>query len=104
MQPRRQPRKPPRAQRQAQVQYWALWALAGLAFVGLVIKIALDIELSNLEREAVEKQQFVNQTIQVSRLNGQLVQLMANVAAATGDSGITRLLTEQGIQFEVKRK
>lgn len=98
------PRATPATSRQAQLQYWALWGLAGLAIVGLLARIALDVQVSNLERDAVAKQQFVNQTVAVSRLNGQLVQLLANVAASTGDGDIERLLNEQGIQFQASPK
>lgn len=89
--------------RQAQLQCWVLWLLAGLAVCALLAKIALDLRTNNLEREAVAKQQFVNQTIPVSRLNVQLIQLLANVAASTQDPDIRRLLDAQGIQYSVKQ-
>lgn len=90
--------------RQAQVQFWSLWGLAGLAVFALVLKILLNIQNAGLERDAVEKQQFINQTMPVSRLNVQLVQGIANVAARTGDPELEKLLAGQGIQFEVKNR
>lgn len=80
-----------------------LWLLAGLAVCALVAKIALDLRAGSLERDVVAKQQYVNQTMQVSRLNVQLIQLLANVAASTGDPDIRMLLDAQGIQYSVKQ-
>jgi len=87
--------------RQAQRQYWSLWGLSGLAAVALLGKIVIDISVGRLEGELLQKQQFVNQTMVVSRLNVQLIQGMANTAARNGDTEIAQLLNEQGIRFEV---
>ena len=90
--------------RQAQVQYWTLWALAGLAVAALGVKLMLNINNAAIEREIVGKQEFVSQTVPVSRLNVQLVQEIANVAAQTGVPALEALLAEQGIQFEVSTR
>jgi len=70
--------------------------------LSLIVKIVFNVQNAGLEREIVEKQLFVNQTLPVSRLNVQLVQGIANVAAQTGDPALEDLLAGQGIQFEVK--
>lgn len=88
--------------RQALIQYWALWGLASLAVLALIVKVALSTQNTGLERDIVEKQRFVSQTVPISRLNVQLVQDIANAAARTGDPALEKLLARQGIQFEIK--
>lgn len=100
----RSPAPAPSPSRPAPLQYRLLWLLAGLAACALIAKIALDVRAAGLERDVVTKQQFVNQTMPISRLNVQLIQLLANVAASTGDPDIRVLLDTQGIQYSVKQQ
>ena len=90
--------------RQAQIQFRSLWGLAGCVILALVVKVIFNVQNAGLERDVTEKQQFVSQTLPVSRLNVQLVQEIANVAAQTGDAALEELLAGQGIQFEVQNR
>jgi len=89
--------------RRARFEHRVLWGLAALAAAGLLGKFMLDVRVAGLESTLAEKQQFVNQTLPISRLNGQLVQTLANVSARTGDQALSELLAGQGIQFSVNR-
>ena len=94
----------PQPSRQAQLQYAVLWLLAGLAVLALIAKIYLGARAAGLERDGIAMQQFINQSMTVSRLNVELIQLLANVAANTGDRDISTLLDAQGIQYSATQQ
>lgn len=81
-----------------------LWGISLLAVVVVGI-VAGNIYLhrANLElsEELAQRQQFINESIRLSRLNTQLVQALATVAAQTDDQAIRDLLASHGITFTV---
>lgn len=82
----------------------AMWALTALAAVACVLA-ALNIFLSSANRglqiEANQRQQFINQTTQLSALNTQIINALAAAAAQTNDEAIRAMLAAQGITYTV---
>ena len=81
---------------------WEFWTLNGLALLALalwVINLALANGVRALQREANANQQFLNESDQINRLNGQLAQALAAVAVESDDPGIRALLNANGISF-----
>ena len=75
-------------------------ALTGLAAVAVVLVLAnIWLVLGNQPRQAEvnQRQQFINQSTQMSRLNEGLVRAIAAAAVTTNDDTLRGLLTEQGI-------
>ena len=54
-----------------------------------------------LQEELANRQQFINESIRLSRFNTQLVQALATMAAQTDDQAIRGLLASHGISFTV---
>jgi hypothetical protein len=72
---------------------------SGVALLMVVLNIGLSSRNLGMQADIGERQQFINQTIQVSRLNGQVIQGLANLSAQTGDKEIQGLLASHGISF-----
>ena len=80
-------------------QFWFLTVAAGIALALVAVNIVLARKNQSLQTEINNRQQFINQTIQVSRLNTQVIQGLANLSASTGDQQIKDLLAANGISF-----
>jgi hypothetical protein len=85
---------------------WMLWALSGLAGLGLVlviINIVLFTGNRSIQAEVNTRQQFINQSLQLDRLNRELISALANLAARNNDEQLKNLLTAHGITFSVNQ-
>ena len=81
-----------------------LWGVAAIAVIALGF-VAANIFLHRtnlaLQEELAQRQQFINESIRLSRLNTQLVQALATLAAQSDDQAIGDLLANHGITFTV---
>ena len=81
-----------------------LWSVAVIAVIALGF-VAANIYLHRanlaLQEELAQRQQFINESIRLSRLNTQLVQALATLAAQSDDQAIRDLLASHGITFTV---
>ncbi len=82
-------------------QYWLLTALGGVAFVVALMNIYLFQDSRSLREEISQRQQYINQTIQLSRLNNEIIKSLAQLAVANQDKQISDLLTSHGIVVTV---
>lgn len=85
---------------------WILWALSGLAGLGLVlviINIVLFTGNRSIQAEVNTRQQFINQSLQLDRLNRDLIAALANLAARNNDEQLKNLLTSHGITLSVNQ-
>ncbi len=83
-------------------QYWLLVILGGLTLVVAIAAIYLAGGNQKLAAELQSKQAFIQQTLPLSKLNGELVQGIAKTAANIGDAELKALLERQGISFSPK--
>ena len=81
-------------------QYWLLVTLGGLTLLVAIAAIFFASSNQNLAAELQSRQQFIQQTLPLSKLNGELVQGIAKTAANIGDSELKALLERQGISFQ----
>ncbi len=84
-------------------QFWSLNALAILVLVSVIVNSALFSANRALQTDIRANQQFINETVKLSRLNTELIQALANRAAQTNDEQIKQLLSSQGIQYSKNR-
>lgn len=82
-------------------QFWLLTLVSALALVLVVFNITLALFNADLRREANERQQFINQSVKLSQLHGQLVKGLATLSARTNDEQLRKVLADQGINFTV---
>jgi hypothetical protein len=85
---------------------WFRWFLSGIAVLGLafvVINIFLFLGNRTIQGEVNDRQQFINQSMQLDRLNRELIAALANLAARNNDDQIRNLLASHGITFTVNQ-
>lgn len=81
---------------------WPLWVITLVAGVSAVLAITnyfLAGSNTQLITEVRERQQVINQAIQLSPLNAQLSQLIANLAQRSGDIDLRAVLERHGISL-----
>ena len=85
---------------------WFRGVLSGVALLGLifvVVNIFLFLGNRTIQGEVNDRQQFINQSIQLDRLNRELIAALANLAARNNDDQIRNLLASHGITFTVNQ-
>src|SRR5208282_2244577 len=73
--------------------------LAGLTLLLVCINVWLVLGDQSRQAEVNRRQQFINQSIQLGRVNESLVRALATTAVNNKDDKLRNLLTEQGINF-----
>jgi hypothetical protein len=73
--------------------------LSALAAVLVIAYIVLVQENRAVQREVNQRQQFINQSIQLGRVNEALIRALAAAAASSNDQRLRELLTQNGITF-----
>jgi len=76
-----------------------LTAVAVAALIMAALGIILQRNIQAMRSEIDDRQQYINQTIRISRLNTQFIQALASLSARTGDEQLRRILAEHGISF-----
>jgi hypothetical protein len=85
---------------------WFRGVLSGVALLSLifvVVNIFLFLGNRTIQGEVNDRQQFINQSIQLDRLNRELIAALANLAARNNDDQVRNLLASQGITFTVNQ-
>lgn len=85
-------------------QYWLLILLSGIALILIVFNMLFAKMNHSIQDQVASNQQYINQTIRISRLNSELIQALANLSTQTGDESIRKLLAAQGISFSQQAK
>ena len=85
---------------------WKFWLINGLGLL-LLIMVIVNIRIASgnqaRSKEVVARQQYINQSIQLSRFNTQFIQLLANLAAQTNDDSLKQLLNQHGISYTINQ-
>jgi hypothetical protein len=85
---------------------WFRWVLSGIGALGVVfviVNIFLFLGNRTIQGEVNDRQQFINQTLQLDRLNRELIAALANLAARNNDDQIRNMLASHGITFTVNQ-
>ncbi len=83
--------------------YRVLNGLGILVFILVIANIFLIKQNQSVRIEINERQQYINQSIRLSRLNTQLIQSLATTSAQTGDQELRGLLLAHGITYQTNR-
>jgi hypothetical protein len=79
---------------------WLYRVLAGLAAVTLVVVVVYIVlvqENRSVQAEVNQRQQFINQGIQLGRINDALIRALAAAAVDNNDDKLRELLAQNGI-------
>ena len=77
--------------------YRLLVALSGITLALVVAYIVLNQDNRSVQAEVNQRQQFINQSIQLGRLNDALIRALAAAAVEHNDDKLRELLAQNGI-------
>jgi hypothetical protein len=83
------------------IQFWIATALAGLALPLLLINITLVALNRGQQAEIGQRQQFVQQSVQLEGLYREIVRALAELGARNNDEAVRTLLARHGISYSV---
>ena len=77
--------------------YRLLVALSGITLVLVVVYIVVIQDNRSVQSEINQRQQFINQSIQLGRINDALIHALATAAVSNKDDKLRDLLAQNGI-------
>jgi hypothetical protein len=77
--------------------YRLLVALSGITLILVVVYIVLIQDNRSVQAEVNQRQQFINQSIQLGRVSDALIRAMAATAVSNKDDRLRDLLAQNGI-------
>jgi hypothetical protein len=83
---------------------WEFWILIGGAAIALLLLVTnIFVSLGNreIQEQVVARQQSLNQGMQVSQLNAQVIRALATLSARTDDAELKNLLSSHGVTFKL---
>jgi len=83
-------------------EYWSLSAVAVACVMLVIINISLAQGNRELREKVNQRQTFIAQSVQLDKINKQLVNAIAQASVRDNDSALERVLTDQGIQIRRK--
>ena len=85
----------------SRVQYWVATVLGAMCFAAMAVNIALS-HGNNLARvDITQRQQFVQQSLQLEGLYREIIRALAELGARNNDGDVKALLLRHGITFSV---
>lgn len=82
-------------------QYWIATLLGAVCLAAMVINIALGYGNALARADVTQRQQFVQQSVQLEGLYREIVRALAELGARNNDSDVKALLQRHGITFSV---
>lgn len=80
---------------------WISTAFATVALGLVVVNIVLASGNREMQRQANQRQQFINQSIQLGAVHNQLVTALGTLAAQTNDADIRNMLASHGVTITI---
>jgi hypothetical protein len=77
--------------------YWASVALGALTIVLVVVNFFVLSSNQSIQAEANQRQQFINQSVQLKRVDDLLIRAIAQASINAKDDKLRDLLTQQGV-------
>lgn len=65
----------------------------------MTVNIFLFLENRKLQGQTLQRQQFINQSIRLGRINTHLIRAIASVSAQANDEQLRELLSAHGVSF-----
>jgi hypothetical protein len=83
------------------IQYWLVTVIAVLCFVAMAANITLGLTNGALRGGVSERQQFVQQSVQLEGLYKEIVRALAELGARNNDNDVKAMLQKHGITYNV---
>src|SRR5258708_22536046 len=82
--------------------FWIMTSLAGISVVLVIVNGVIFLTNQSAQAEVNQRQQFINQSAQLGRVQEVLVRALATSAANNKDDQLRDLLSQHGVSFTVK--
>ncbi len=83
---------------------WLVMLVGGVALLLVIINIVAERSLRSRQGEVLARQAYIDESLVLSRLNGQIIQLLASLSDETNDVSIRAMLAQHGITFSATSK
>ena len=80
-------------------RYWILTLIAAASFVAMLVNIALGVTNGNARTDVNQRQQFVQQSVQLEGLYKDIVRSLAELGARNNDGDVKAMLQKNGITY-----
>lgn len=82
-------------------RYWILTLIAAASFMAMLVNIAFGVANGNARTDVNQRQQFVQQSVQLEGLYKDIVRSLAELGARNNDGDVKALLQKHGITYNV---
>ncbi|HEY7163919.1 MAG TPA: hypothetical protein VIB79_05125 [Candidatus Binatia bacterium] len=76
-----------------------LTILSAVTLVLVLVNVVLSLGNQSMQLEVTERQQFINQSIQLEALSRQVIGVLASMAVKTNDQQLKNLLASSGVNL-----
>lgn len=81
---------------------WKFFVVATLATICALLtafNLLLGASVRDLQTEVATRQQFINESVPLARVNNQIIQALANMSARSNDVALRDMLARHGVTF-----
>jgi len=83
------------------LQYWFATAVAAACFAAMAAYLALGYSNQSARADVTQRQQYVQQSVQLEGLYKEIIRALAELAARNNDSDVKAMLQRHGITFNL---
>ena len=83
------------------LQYWTATVLAAACFLAMAANVALGVSNGAARADVAQRQQFVQQSVQLEGLYREIIRALAELGARNNDGDLKALLQRHGITYSV---
>ena len=83
----------------SKVQYWVVTLIAAASLAAMLASVTLGYSNAASRAEVNQRQQFVQQSVQLEGLYREIVRALAELAARNNDSDVKAMLQKHGITY-----
>ena len=80
-------------------QYWIVTFIAGACFVAMLASITLGYNNAKARADVNQRQQYVQQSVQLEGLYKEIVRALAELGARNNDGDVKAMLQKNGITY-----
>ena len=83
----------------SKVQYWVVTFIAAACFVAMLVSVSLSYNNATARADVNQRQQFVQQSLQLEGLYKEIVRALAEMGARNNDGDVKAMLQKNGITY-----
>jgi hypothetical protein len=84
--------------------HWTLVALSGVTLILVGVNLMLGQSIRSVQAEINQRQQYINQSIRLGRVNEALIRSLAQTAVNEKDDRLREVLAQSGITINIAAK